>query len=72
MLQKPLRIAKYGNSCVVTIPRAVMFHCGFEIGDLLLCEVTESKTILYRPATGRDFLPERIRKFLPYPTIPSP
>jgi len=68
VLQKPLRISKWGSSSVVTIPRAVMYAAGFELGDLVICELTETKNVLFRRATARDLQPERIRQFLPQDT----
>ena len=65
MVQKPVRISKHGNCQVVTIPRALMHAAGYELGDLVVCELTEQKNILFRRATVRDLTPERIRQFLP-------
>ena len=64
MLQKPVRITKHGNATVVSIPRPVLFACGLQIGDLVICELTEARTFQYRLATARDLQPERMRPFL--------
>lgn len=63
-MRKPIHITKHGNAIVVSIPRPILKHLGLNVGDYVVCELTDVG-FSYRRLTQRDLLPERIAQFLP-------
>ena len=65
MATRPIQIVKNGNAAAVTIPRVMLHALGWQLGDFLIPEVLEDRTVRFRQPTARDFQPVRLQPFLP-------
>ena len=65
MATRPIQIVKNGNASVVTIPRRILRALGWQLGDFVVPEVLEDRTVRYRLPTLRDVQPDRLAPFLP-------
>lgn len=64
MATRPIQIVRNGNAAAVTIPRAMLYALGWQLGDFLIPEVLEDRTVRFRQPTVRDFQPVRLQPFL--------
>lgn len=67
MVTRPIQIVKNGTAAAVTIPRPMLRALGWALGDFLIPEVLEDRSIRFRPPMARDFAPERLQPFFSDP-----
>lgn len=56
-----LKIVRNGNSAQVTIPRAMLLHCGLIPGQPIIVEVLEDRSIHIRVPVEADVAPRRAK-----------
>ena len=62
-MRKPLKVHRFGHSCVVTVPKHLLEKLGWKAGTEVCCDSVDGRLIVTDMATRtKDLLEIRIRE----------